>query len=44
MSSNEVYFLCLVIGTFVAFGLGLAISTVHDRAWARRQQAERARR
>ncbi len=37
MQTNELYFLILVCGAMGVLMLTLAIGTVHDRRWARKQ-------
>ena len=39
VTTNEFYYLLLVIGAFGAFAVGMSLATLQDMAWRRRQQA-----
>lgn len=42
MQTNEMYFLILVCGAFGALIITLAVGTIHDRKWMRRQAEQLA--
>jgi hypothetical protein len=39
VTTNEFYYLLLVIGAFGAFAVGMSLATLQDLAWRRREQA-----
>jgi hypothetical protein len=39
VTTNEFYYLLLVLGAFGAFAVGISLALVQDRAWVRRQAA-----
>ena len=41
MQSNELYFLVMVCGTFVAFGAGLAVNYIQYRRWLKQLAGHR---
>jgi len=38
MTTNEFYYLILVLGAFGSFAVGVVIATVRYKAWLRRQE------
>jgi hypothetical protein len=40
MTANEFYYLVFVLASFGAFGIGLAISTLHYKSWLKVRTAQ----